>query len=339
VAATSAELNFPGATAVDTHGNVYVADTIDQEVRQITPDGTITRFAGTGTVCFTAGCGDNGSALTGQFDNPQTVAVDTAGDVYISDTNDQTVREVAPDGTITRVAGIHGEPCTTAPACGDGGPATSARLDQPEGVAVDAGGNLYIADASDNEVRMVAPDGTITRLAGTGRQCTSAPDCGDGLPATLATLNRPGGVAVDSGGDVFIADAGDNELRLVTADGKITRLAGTGRPCTSIGRCGDGGPAVNAQLNDPHGVAVNPATSLVYIADTGDNEVRSVGTVGGAIVAVAGNGTHCTTAPACGDNGPAASAQLNFPQGVTVDTNGNLDIADTQNNEIRQVAP
>jgi hypothetical protein len=336
--ATDAQLSFPAAVATDAAGNVYIADTSDQEVREVAPDGTITRFAGTGSTCFTATCGDGGPASNAPLDNPEGVAVDANGDVYIADTGDQEVRKVAPDGIISRIAGIHGDSCTSAPDCGDGGPATSARLDQPLGVAVDSAGNLYIADAGDHEVRKVAPDGTITRFAGTGMRCTSAPDCGDGSAAVLAQLNTPQGVAADVAGNVYIADTGDNEIRKVATDGTISRFAGNGKPCQIVAGCGDGGSAQDARLNSPASVAVD-STANVYIADSGDNEIRLVKPSDGSIEQVAGTGTPCTTAPACGDAGKAISAQLNFPQGVAVDPAGNIDIADTRDHEVRQVAP
>jgi DNA-binding beta-propeller fold protein YncE len=335
--AASAELGFPAGVAVDSAGDVYIADTSDQKIRKISAsDGTITTIAGDGSTCVTATCGDGGAATRAELFNPSSVALDAAGDIYIADTSDQEIRRVSPDGTITTIAGIHGVPCELAPGCGDGGPATRAQLDQPLGVAVDSAGNVYIADAGDNELRKIAAAaGTITRIAGTGTPCPSAPDCGDGGSPTTAELNDPQGVAVDPGGNVYIADTGDNEIRELTTDGRIARIAGTGHRCLAAPTCGDGGRATDALLNSPAGVAVDPSGGAVYVADTGDDTARYF-FPGHEISLFAGNGTPCTTAPACGDGGQATSAQLRFPQGIAVDSFHNVDIADTQNHEIRQ---
>jgi hypothetical protein len=332
-AATSAQLSFPSGVAVDAAGNIYISDTSDQEIREVSTHGTISRIAGTGVTCSGATCGDGGPAVNAQLDNPQSVAIDTAGDLYIADTDDQEVRKISPGGTITTVAGIHGEPCSHPPACGDGGPATSAQLSQPLGVAIDAQGNVYIADGGDNEIRKVAPDGMITRIAGSGTPCTTAPSCGDGGAATSAAPSTPSSIAVGSSGELYIADTADNEVRKVAASGTITRIAGTGHPCEAEPACTDGPMATQAALSIPMGVAT--ADGEVLIADTGDNLVWAVDPFG-QISQVAGTGIRCTTAPNCGDGGPAASAQLNDPEGITVDSLGNLDIADTQDQEIRQ---
>jgi DNA-binding beta-propeller fold protein YncE len=197
--------------------------------------------------------------------------------VYIADTFDNKVREVAAGtGTITTIAGTSG-PCVGAGSCGDTGPATAAELQAPGGVALDSGGNVYIADTFDNKVRKVAAHGdTITTIAGTGAACSTPSSCGGNGPSTNAELNGPSGVALDGGGTVYIADTRDNEVRMVAADGsKITTLAGTGVQCTAS-PCGDGNPATQAQLAQPYGVAVDPASGNVYIADTYDNEVRKL---------------------------------------------------------------
>jgi sugar lactone lactonase YvrE len=337
-AATRAQLADPAGVAVDHAGNLYIADTSDQEIRKVGPDGTITRVAGDGTTCATAGCGDGGPAVDAQLDNPQSVAVDGTGDLYIADTDDEEVRKVAPNGTITTIAGRLGLFCEHPPDCGDGGLATRAFLSQPLGVAVDNGGDIYIADAGDNELRKVTPDGTITRVAGTGAACPTAPACGDGGPAISATLSTPSGVAVDSGGDVYIADAGDEEVRKLAPDGTITRIAGNGTACRTEPTCTHGPDATQAQLSSPTAVAVAPqggSSATVYIADTGDNLVWAVDSTG-VIDRVAGNGLRCQGPPDCGDGGGSTDAQLAFPQGIAADADGNLDIADTFDNEIRQ---
>ena len=208
------------------------------------------------------------------------------------------------------------------PGCsGDNGPATSAQLDYPSGVAVDSAGNLYIADTYNHRIRKVS-NGVITTVAGNG----TAGFSGDNGPATSAQLNYPAGVAVDSAGNLYIADTYNQPHPQGLERGDHHR--GGKR---DVGFSGDNGPATSAELNYPDGVAVDSAGNL-YIADTCNNRIRKVSN--GVITTVAGNGTPGFS----GDNGPATSAQLNYPDGVAVDSAGNLYIADTGNNRIRKVS-
>jgi hypothetical protein len=245
--------------------------------------------------------------------------------------------------SVSTVAGS-GAACMSAagvaPTCGDGMSATAAQLNGPSGVAVDGAGNIFVADTADNEIRMISPAGVITTVAGTGAPCTSLAPCGVGGPATTAKLNAPRGVAVDRNGRVFVADTGDNEIRMFVPGGTMTKVAG-GSACSSPPTCGDGSLAVRAGLTSPEGVAVDTAGS-VFVADTGDNEIRAF-IVGGNITRVAGNGAPCTDAsslekPACGDRGPASSAQLSAPQGLAVAVDHTIVVADTGDHEIRRFA-
>jgi sugar lactone lactonase YvrE len=276
--ATSAQLSFPTAVSVDSRGDLFIADAGADEIREVLPNGTITRFAGTGQDCPGGTCGDGGPARSAQLTSPDGVAVDRSGNVYIADTGDNLVRKVARDGTILTVAG-DGSQCRGAPACGDGTPAVTASLNFPEAVALDARGNLYIADNGDNEVREVTTHGTIIRVAGSGTACAAAPACGDGGSAVRGELNAPEGIAVDRGGNLYIADWGDSEIREVSHSGTITRLAGNGVQCAAAPSCGDTGAAANAALSSPHGVAVDAAGN-VYIGDSFDDEVRVVPATG-----------------------------------------------------------
>ncbi|HEY1593560.1 MAG TPA: hypothetical protein VGF81_17310 [Solirubrobacteraceae bacterium] len=288
-AATAATLSFPDGVAVDQSGNVYIADTLDNEIRKVAPGGRITRFAGTGTPCAgPPNCGDGGAATAAQLSSPFGVAVDKLGNVYIGDAGDNEIREVTPAGKISRIAGT-GEPCPKAPGCGDGGAATSAQLGFPAGVAVDGAGNVYVADDGNNEIRRFSPGGAIARIAGTGAVCASAPSCGDGGPATNATLGGPDGVAVDQHKNVYVADGGDNEVRKINAAGTISRIAGNGTGCAVAPGCGNGGPATSAQLNYPDAVAVDQLGN-VYADDTSDNQLRLLSTARGSSV-VTSSGT------------------------------------------------
>jgi streptogramin lyase len=248
--------------------------------------------------------------------------VDASGDLFIADSGNNVIGEVIQaTGIIITVAGNG-----TAGYSGDGGAAAAAQLNSPHGVAVDSSGNLFIADTGNNVIReVVQATGNIITVAGTG----AAGYSGDGGPASSADLNAPFGVAVDSSGNIFIADTGNNAVReVVQATGYIITVAGTG----SAGYSGDGATATSAQLNGPVSVAVDSSGNL-FIADAGNNVVREVVEATGYIVTVAGTGT----AGYSGDGGLASSAQLNGPDGVTVDANGDLFIGDTGNNCIRKV--
>ncbi|MEU9581004.1 RICIN domain-containing protein [Streptomyces chilikensis] len=203
--ATSAELNCPYGVAVDSTGNLYIADTDNHRVRKVTPDGRIRTVAGTGTPGFS---GDGSPAAAAQLNGPYGVAVDGAGDLYITDADNHRVRKVAGDGTISTVAGTGTDGFS-----GDGGPATSARLDFPLGVVADHTGALYVSDHNNHRVRKIAGDGTISTVAGTGTDAFS----GDGGPATSAQLNYPFGLAVDCVGALYIADYVNNRVRKVAA--------------------------------------------------------------------------------------------------------------------------
>jgi sugar lactone lactonase YvrE len=244
------------------------------------------------------------------------IAADPAGNVFFVDQN-TVLRLDATTGVLNVVAGAG-----TTGFSGDNGPATSAQLNGPTGVAVDAAGNLFIADTLNNVVRKVS-NGVITTVAGNGTQGFS----GDNGAATSAQLNEPTGVAVDSAGNLYIADEGNNVIREVS-NGMIATVAGNG----TLGFSGDSGPATGAQLNGPTGVAVDSAGNL-YIADPGNQRIRMVSN--GMIATVAGKGIP---AGFSGDNGAATSAQLNWPTGVAVDAAGNLYIADEGNNVIRKVS-
>ncbi len=303
--AVSAQLNNPSGVAVDSSGNVYFADRGNNRIRKIDQ--------ATGEISTVAGNG-----LT----YPHAVAVDSDGNLYIADNGNNRIRKVdKTTGEISTVAGngVRGF-------SGDGGAATSAHLALPTGVAVDSSGNLYIADQDNNRIRKVdKATGTISTVAGNGGRGYS----GDGGLANETSLNNPIGVAVDSSGDVYIADTGNSRIRKVDQiTGKISTVAGTGRQ----GYSGDGGPATSAQLTIPFEIAVDASGNL-YFADYGNNRIRKVDT-GGMISTVAGGGTSGS-----GDGGPATSAKLSSPFGVAVDSSGNVYIGDSRNNRIRKVEP
>lgn len=312
--ATSAQFNQPYGVAFDDAGSLYVADMDNNKVRKITPSGTISTFAGTGTV---GAAGDGGPAASAQLNMPQGMAVDSAGNVFIADGQNNKVRKVAPNGTISTYAGTG-----AAGATGDGGAATAARLDYPRNVALDAAGNLYIADHDNHKIRKVTPGGTISTFAGTGQSGST----GDGGPATSAKMNNPYGLALDAAGNVYLSNWGEGKVRKVNTSGTISTVAGIG----GFGYSGDGGPATSAQLGMPHGVAVAADGSL-YIGDYNNHRIRRV-TPAGTISTLAGTGTGAFG----GDCGPLAAATLNYPVGVVV-RGGYLYVADSYNARIRRI--
>jgi sugar lactone lactonase YvrE len=315
--ATEAQLNAPKGIAVDSAGNVYFADGSNFRIRKVSK-GVITTVAGSGIFGFG---GDNGPALSAGLAYMHGIAVDSAGNLYIAiaDTDNQRIRKVS-NGVITTVAG-NGTPGFS----GDNGPATSAQLNTAAtslSIAVDAADNLYIADSGNQRIRRVS-NGVITTVAGNGTPGFS----GDNGPATSARLSSPLSAAVDSAGNLYIADSGNSRIRKVS-NGVITTVAGNG----TFGFSGDNGPATSAQLSDIRGIAVDPAGNL-YIADSGNSRIRKVSN--GVITTVAGNGTLGFS----GDNGPATGAQINAPRGVAMDSAGNLYIAEVNNHRIRVLTP
>lgn len=313
-----AELDQPSNAIVDDAGTIYIADTANNVVREIS-GGIITTIAGSGA---SGSAGDGGAATSAQLSGPTALALDSAGDLFIADTGNSRIREIAAQtGIISTVAGS-----ATSGFAGDGSAATSAELLSPAGVAVDLSGNLYIADTGNSRIRMVsATTKTITTIAGTA----SAGYAGDGSSATSAELNGPQGLALDFNGNLYIADTLNNSARKIALSaGTITTAAGKG----IAGYTGDGAIATSATLSAPSSVSVDAAGNL-YIADKKNNVIRQVLSANSYIVTIAGS----TSNGFAGDDGSALTAKLNLPQGIALDSSGKLYIADTANNRIRLV--
>lgn len=313
--ANNAELSYPQAQVVDASGNVYIADAQNNRIRKVDASGTITTIGGNGTGGFS---GDGGPATAAELHFPNGIAIDGAGNLYIADDANNRIREINTSGIISTVAGNGSKGYG-----GDGGPATAAKLNAPQAVAVDPLGNFYIGDYYNQRVRKVNLAGTISTYAGTG----SAGFGGDGGPATAAKINGPVALYIDASGNVYLADYFNNRIREINSSGIINTIAGNG----TGGFSGDGTPATAAELNAPAGVAID-ASGNIYISDQSNQRIRMINS-GGTISTFAGNGSFGYS----GDGGAATDAELFDPCGLAVDGAGVVYIADQQNDAIRDV--
>lgn len=372
VAMTTLPVNFSGVCALEdvaagSAGTLYIADSCDEQVFKLDSSGNLTIAAGNGTAGYS---GDGGPAINASLFTPTAITLDSAGNLYIADETNNVVRKVDTSGTITTAVGSGRFGFS-----GDGGPGLLATLAQPGALVFDPSGNLYIADTTNERIRKVNTSGTITTIAGNGRFKYA----GDGGPATSASLDAPGGVAVDPTGNLFTADIANLVVRKIVPAGAISTYAGTGVPAPMY--TGDGGPATSVAFVFPHDVqadstgnlyltesgrvhkitpsgiittllsggpnnttgmlsgGLSPVSELaldsqgnVYISDTFNHRVLKLDTTG-AVSIVAGTGR----AGFSGDSGPAALARLRAPRGLAVDAAGNLYIADHNNQRVRKV--
>jgi uncharacterized protein (TIGR03437 family) len=318
--AVSALISRPIRLDFDSAGNLYLTDSDNHTIRKVTPQGVISTIAGKpGQSGFS---GDNGPATAALLNFPIGVAVDKDGNVYICDNDNNRIRKVtAATGVITTIAGNG-----SIGSGGDGGLATAAQFNEPQNVAVDKDGNVYISDINNHRIRKVnASDGMISTVAGTGVIGFS----GDGGPAAMAQLNQPNNVSVDKDSNLIICDAGNFRIRKVTAaDGKISTIVGRGQS----GGTGDGGPATDATVNVPTG-AIADSVGNIYFSDRGNQRVRKVTAGAGVITTIAGSGA----AGFNGDGLAALASSLSFPTGLAIDQAGNLYIGDRDNGRVRKL--
>jgi sugar lactone lactonase YvrE len=305
-AASTARFNFPGGVAVDASGDVYVADTGNNTIRKITPAGVVSTIAGVAGN-FNWGSTD-GIGSAAKFSQPKGAVVDASGNVYIADSGNSTIRKITPAGVVSTLAGSPGN-SGSADGLGSG-----AQFNQPGGVAVDASGNVYVADTFNDTIRKITPAGVVTTLAGSAGNQGSADGSG-----SAASFHWPEGVAVDGTGNVYVADSFNSEIRKITPAGVVTTFAKA--------------TAYNSLvLNEPIGIAID-ASGNVYVANVGDSTVRKI-TPAGVVLPLAGKPYNSG-----GADGTGITARFNCPQGVAVDSNGNVYVADSDNSTIREITP
>ena len=315
--ATAAELHYPCAVALDGTGNMYIGDEDNFRIRKINYLGIISTIAGIGSAGYS---GDGGAATNASINYPSGIVLDGAGNIYFSDLVNNRVRKINTSGIITTFAGNGSSGYS-----GDGGNATAAEINHPDGIAIDNDGNMYIADWYNNVVRKVDTFGIITTIAGNGSPGYS----GDGGPATAATFKYVSGVGTDSYGNVYVTDGNANVVRKISGSGIITTVAGNG----SASYSGDGSMATAAGLSFVRGVTVDPLGD-VFIADRGNYCIRKIN-ASGIISTVAGTGGSSGFS---GDGGAATAAHLNAPNALTLDAMGNVYISDGDaNNRIRKI--
>jgi hypothetical protein len=366
---SGARFSYPCSVAVDAGGNVYVADTANYTIREVSPAGVVTTLAGSAgdwgssdgtgdTALFKEPCGvavaaggilyvadtgndtirkvvissgvvttlagevgqtgsANGSGSSARFNGPFAVAVDGSGNVYVADSNNSTVRKMTiPGKMVTTLAG------NTATAGSADGAGSAAQFNYPYGVAVNSAGTIYVSDLANNTIRKITPAGVVTTLAGKAGVFGSANGSGSG-----ASFENPAGLAVDTNGNVYVADYLNNAIRKITPEGSVTTLAG--KPGESGSTNGTGSAA---RFLNPLGVAVDAAGN-VYVADTLNDLIRKI-TPKGVVSTLAGEAGTTGT-----NDGPAATALFNYPQGVAVDGSTNVYVADTGNSTIRKITP
>ncbi len=319
--AVAAALNTPTDALIDRAGNVFIAELNGHRVRMVEAStGIITTIAGTGGSGYS---GDGGPAASAEMQRPIDLAFDAEGRLLVAELANHVIRRIdLSDGMISTIAGTGVEGFN-----GDANLATEAALSNPRGIVSDASGNLFISDTANNLIRQVdANTGVITTIAGTGQQEFS----GDGGPATAAGLNRPGGIAADKSGNLYVADRFNNRIRRIDREtGLISTIAGNG----AEGFAGDDGSPTDALLHRPSGVTVSGGGGFIVIADTLNNRIRRVRTRDSSIRTLAGNGQ----ARIIGDDGPATAAGLYGPSDLAFDSSGNLIVADRFNHRVRSI--
>ncbi len=303
---TSASFANLMGLAIDTAGNIFVADSHNNLVRKITPGGVVTTIAGNGNI----GAAD-GTGAAASFFNPEYVAVDKSGNIYVSDTHNSLIRKITQAGVVTTIAGRRFDSGTTTKD-------TSIKFDNPAGIAVDEYGNVYVADWGNDRIRKITASGRVTNFAGCG-----VPGAKDGV-GDAASFYLPWGIAVNSAGSIFVADSYNNMIRKISPVGVVTTFAG------KKARGANDGKDTAASFFHPAGIAID-AHDNIYVADAGNNKIRKI-TAGGVVTTIAGSGLRGFA------NGRDTAATFYRPYSVVADKNGNVFVADYLNNVVRKIS-
>lgn len=301
---STADFNDPNGLAIDATGNVYVADYSNNVIRKITPKGEVSIFAGTGT-----GGSTNGASTSASFNNPTAVAIDGSGNLYVADYGNHKIRKITVSGVVSTLAGSGTKGSAD-------GTDIGASFNAPKGIAVDASGAIYVADSDNNKIRKITALGVVTTFAGSG---ISGMQDGTGFSASFKT---PVGLAIDKEGNLYVTDS-NQKIRKITPAGVVTTLAGSGNTGST------NGSSTKASFNQPEGIAVDPKGN-VYVADTNNNLIRKISPTG-EVSTLAGSGNQGNA------DGSYTTASFGAPRGLIIDTSGNIYIGDSENHRIRKI--
>ncbi len=300
----TAEFNYPSGVAVDSDGNVYVADQYNNKIRMIDSADNVSTYAGTGATGQT-----DGDLTTAKFNLPSDVALDASGNLYVADTGNHKIRKITPSGTVSTLAG------SGSPGSQDG-TGIAASFSSPSGLSLDSAGNIYVADTGNHKIRKITPTGTVSTIAGSG-----SPGFADGTH-DIAQFNQPADVAVDASGAIYVADNGNCRVRKILGE-NVSTVAGNGTASSSDG------PALEASFNYPTGIELD-SSGFIYIADSDGNRVRKFGPAG-IVITLAGTGVSGS------DDGPYSASTFSCPSRLAIDAQGNLYVPDMNNHKIRKI--
>lgn len=296
---------FPTGVAVDQSGNIFVADVGNHKIRKITPGGVVSTLAGSGKEGFADGTGSEAI-----FSQPNGLAIDEMGNIYIAEFSGNRIRKISPEGVVTTLAG-------SGKAGFADGTGVEATFNALEGIAVDSKGGVYVTDSKNHKIRKITQDGVVTTIAGSGKAGGA-----DGAGAA-ASFNLPIGVAVDSGSNIYVCDTDNHKIRKITPNGVVTTIAGSGKAGAE-----DGNSSV-ASFNQPLGIAVD-GMGNIYVTEDKNHKIRKI-TPNGFVSTLAGSGK------AGAEDGYGTTASFNIPFGVAVDQFGTVYVSDAQNNKIRKI--